>query len=272
MKVYERDSYQGILNDYISFQRNLGLKITYQKIAEIMRVQKSYLSKVMASNASLSKDQLFLFAQKANLNTEETEYLFLLLDIEKCANNDLKKILTNKAKKISLLNTQSQNYLDKDKVLLSSQEMNLYYLSAENQLIHLALAIPKYQNDLDLLRNHSKISADVFSKSISLLQSLELISINENSAKLLRSNLHLSPTSPYFNSWKNQLAIKAMEWEKSLDTADKYNFTVSFTADEQTKENIRLEFLKMLKTIEELVSKAPSETLYQMNFNLFKWI
>ncbi len=63
-----------------------------------------------------------------------------------------------------------------------------------------------------------------------------------------------------------------MEWEKGLEQNDKYNFTVSFTANEEAKEKIRLEFLKMLNFIEKAVTQAPSEKLYQMNFDLFKWL
>lgn len=273
MKLYELKSYQDIIHTYIEFQKSLGNRITYQKLAEVMRIQKSYLSKVMSNGASLNKDQLYLFAQYIELTHDEMEYLFLLLDIEKCGIHDLKKQLQSKALEISLSKTQSNNYLNKSSLNLQTEQINEYYLSPENQLVHLALAIPKYQSDLELLKSDLRLGSSQFSKIITLLERLELIELSaKGKTKIKKSNLHLSPNSPYFESWKNQFTLKASEWNKSLNEKEKYRFTVSFTADDDTRERIRLEFLKLLKTIESEVQKAPSKNLYQMNFDLFKWI
>jgi transcriptional regulator with XRE-family HTH domain len=272
MKVYENKTYQDTIESYISFQKSLGLKVTFQKIAEIMRIQKSYLSKVMARNASLSRDQLFLFAKEVGLDSNQMEYLFLLLDHEKCAVEDYKIHLQKKIDKISSLHTQSDKYINKESIQITDAQMNKYYLNCENQLIHLSFSIPKYQENVEALRVDLRLSAKQFSDALALLKDLGLIQILEGRVKLIKSNLHLQHNSPYFHQWKNQLSLKAMEWEKGLEQNDKYNFTVSFTADDEAKERIRLEFLNMLNFIEKEVTKAPSDNLYQMNFDLFKWL
>jgi hypothetical protein len=272
LKLFESNTYQDVIEGHITFQKSLGHKVTYQKLAEIMRIQKSYLSKVMAKGASLSKDQLYLFSQHINLSSSEMDYLFLLLDIERCGIEELKNKLVNKAQLISLSNTQSDAYLNKDKAELDTAKMNEYYLNAENQLVHLALSISRYQQDIEGLKKDLKLSSSQFTKIIILLERLDLIQVNEDDVTLKKSNLHLAPDSPYFESWKNQFTLKAFEWNKTLEEKDKYNFTVSFTANDETKEKIRLEFLKILKSVEKDVSNAPSKNLYQMSFDLFKWL
>ena len=237
-----------------------------------MRIQKSYLSKVMARNASINKDQGYLLGKYLKLDTEELDYLFLLIDFEKCALKELRDELEHKIKTIQISKTQSNQYLEKQSNRLTTADNQKYYLLPENQLIHLALSIEKYQKDIELLRKDFNLNQTVFSTSLKTLEQLNLIQIKDSKVKLIKSNLHLDHDSPFFHQWKAQMMMKGIEWIKGLETKDKYNFTVSFTSDEETKENIRIEFLNFLKKIEKLVTKAPSENLYQLNFDLFKWL
>lgn len=163
-----------------------------------MRIQKSYLSKVMAKKASLSRDQLFLFSKEIGLSHEQMEYLFLLLDYERCAVSEYKEHLKKKIDKLSSVHTQSDKYLQKETVEISDAQMNKYYLNCENQLIHLSLSIPKYQKNIELLRDDLRLSSKQFSDALSLLQDLGLIEVLDHEIKLLKSNLHLKHDSPYF--------------------------------------------------------------------------
>jgi DNA-binding MarR family transcriptional regulator len=261
-----------LINSYIAYEKVLGNKVTFQNLSDQMRIQKSYLSKVMSRNASISKDQGYLLAKFIGLKPEEVEYLFLLIDYEKCALKELRDDLLHKIKTIQISKTQSDQYLEKESNELTSADIQKYYLLPENQLIHLALSIKKYQVNIEKLRDDFNLNQESFSISLKILEQLNLIEINENEVKLLKSNLHLSPDSPFFHQWKAQMMMKSIEWVKTLETKDKYNFTVSFTSDEKTKETIRIEFLNFLKKVEKHVSKAPSESLYQLNFDLFKWL
>jgi len=237
-----------------------------------MRIQKSYLSKVMSRNASINKDQGYLLGKYLGLDTDELDYLFLLIDYEKCALKELRDKLENKIKTTQLSKTQSDQYLEKQSNKLTSADIQKYYLLPENQLIHLALSIEKYQRNIELLRKDFNLNQTSFSACLKILEQLRLIEIKETEVKLIQSNLHLSHESPFFHQWKTQMMLKGIEWVKSLETKDKYNFTASFTSDEKTKEGIRIEFLNFLKKIEKYVTKAPSENLYQLNFDLFKWL
>lgn len=272
MKIFEFSSYQDYTISYIENEKRLGNKVTFQKLADQMRIQKSYLSKVMAKNASINKDQGYLLAKFMGLTEEETNYLFLLIDYEKCALNELKEQLLDKIKTIQIQQTQSDKYIKKTSNELTSEELQEYYLLPENQLIHLALSIPKYQSNIEKLREDLRINKQSFVTSLKILQNLQLIKIDDKKVTLLKSNLHLKHDSPFFHQWKAQMSLKSIEWIKNLETKDKYNFTVSFTSDEETKENIRIEFLNFLKKVEGLVSQAPSKSLYQLNFDLHKWI
>lgn len=272
MKIFENDTVQSVIKHYLEEQLALGNRVTYQKLADLLRIQKSYLSKIMRGDALMSKDQGFLLAQYLKLNNKESDYLFLLLDRDKAAIKEYKNQLDQKIKSIQNLNTQSQNYIEKEVNTLNSSEMQLYYLNTETQLIHLALALPNFKRNPELLKDIFRISTNKFQEILNLLIKLGFIEIENGKIKNLKSNLHLPKDSPFFWQWFSGLRNKSLEWTKSLEDHDKYNFSANFTASEEDKEKIRIKFMSFLKDVEKIVKDSPSENLYQISFDLFKWI
>lgn len=272
LKIYECSSLVNIIKAYIQEQKVLGNQITYQKLAFELRMQKSYLSKIIAGNACLNRDQAYLLSKKMKLNDSQQEYLFLLVDRERAGIGEYIDELDCKIKALHNKNTQSDSYLDKDINIISSSGMQMYYLYPEVQLFHLALAIPHFQIHPEQLKDTFHISDSLYQKIINILIELHLIEVRKKIIILLKSNLHLPQDSFYFHQWQLQMKLKSMEWIKQIEQEDKYNFTASFTATENDKDKIRIEFMKFLKRVEVIVKKAESSNLYQINFDLFKWV
>jgi hypothetical protein len=226
----------------------------------------------MNKNAFLNKDQGFLLANLMKLNEEEKEFIFLLIDLDKAAIKDYQEEIKIKIKKIRNINTQSNSYLNKNESILNETEYQKYYMYTETQLVHLAFSIKEFQNNPDVLCGILNISQSLFDQIIKTLISLNLIAIKNNKVILIKSNLHLPQKSPLFHSWQMQTKIKSNEWIKKVEDKDKYNFCVSFTAEEKDKEIIYFEFMKFLKKVEAVVKNAKSKNLFQMNFDLFKWL
>lgn len=272
MKIFEFETYQEVIQSFLKEQKTLGNPFTYQKIAEFLRVQKSYLSKVMAKNASLNKDQGYLLSKLMKLKEDEREYLFLLIDFERAAVDEFKKELKEKIKEIQLKNTQSSSYLNKKRRNINSPAEQVYYLYPEFQLLHLGFSIARFQNSPELLQKELNMSDGLFQQGVRVLQDLNLIKVEETRIELLDSNLHLPNDSEMFHQWQTQFKLKSIEWAKKIEFNDKYNFVASFTASEEDKEKIRLEFMSFLKKTEAIVKDSPSKNLYQINFDLFKWL
>lgn len=271
MNIFEFSNIQEILESYIAEQKVLGQKLTYQDLAKEIRVQKSYLSKVMKKDASLNKDQTYLLCKKLKLNESERDFVFLLIDRDKVAIPELKKELSKKIKTLQNLNTKSENYIETETNDLSVSQIQQYYLNAENQLIHLSLGIEKFQQNVDLLKDVFNLSNDQLNKSLNLLNQLKLIEIKDKKIIILKSNLHIPKDSPFFESWQTMVKLKSQEHIKKVSPDNKYNFIATFSADEKSHEEIRIEFMKYLKKVETIVKRAPRKDLYQIHYDLFKW-
>jgi len=272
MQIYEFDTYQDFIKKYVEQQKTIGNSVTYQFLAQEMRMQKSYFSKILASNASLNLDQAYLLAQSIKLNPEQKDYLYLLIEYEKATLPELKKELKEKILKVRHEKSQTNQYIKQDSIDFNSEEIQRYYLLAETQLIHIALSISRYQSSPQKLLFDLNISDSILQKSLKILEDLGLIEIGANKISLKKSGLHLPPSSPFYHQWSTQFKLKGIEKLKILEEQDKYNFTASFSGSDSEKEAIKLEFLKLLKKIEKIVKKGKNNHLYQIHFDLFKWL
>lgn len=274
MKIYEFNDYRKLLKAHIlEVNRFKEEKLTYEKLASRLRIQKSYLSKIFKGDADLSRDQAYLCSKELDLSEKEEEYFYLLIELSRTALPEFKKELSDKIKILQLQNTQSIEYLkEKSGEILESNQIQKYYLLPETQLIHLALGLERYQKNPEDLKDQLNISGELLKKSMTLLEELKLIEMVEGKIKLSRSNMHLENSSEFFHQWHVQFKLKCLEKLKALEQKDKYNFLVTFSAEEEDKEKIRIEFLNFIKKVETIVKKSPPKSLYQMNFDLFKWL
>jgi hypothetical protein len=87
----------------------------------------------------------------------------------------------------------------------------------------------------------------------------------------LKKNFHLPKDSPLCEPHQNLLQQIANQHTRGLPEREKYAFSLTFSADEETRDAIHSEFLKFLQTIEPLVTKAPSDEIYGLRFDLFRW-
>lgn len=270
--IYEFNDYQNYLKNYVETQKKLGNSITYQQLADSMRMQKSYFSKIMAGNANLNLEQGYLLAKKLKLSLEEKEYLYLLIEHQRVSLKELQEELKKKIQQAQTQKTQTAEYIEQNRSLdLAQTEIQKYYLFAETQLIHLGLSIPKFQKDPSSLIKLLNISHRQFEDTIKTLRELKLIDVQGDKIKILKSGLYLPPDSPFFPQWSTQFKLKGIEQLKLLEDKDKYSFTASFSGSDEDKEQIKLEYLKLLKRIEKIVKKSKAKHLYQIQFDLFKW-
>jgi uncharacterized protein (TIGR02147 family) len=270
MNIYAYIDYRDVLTHFVQERRNLGNKITFQQLAESALVQKSYLSQVMAKRAELSSDQLFLLCEFCCFSEEEVEYLYLLLEYSRCSIKKRKELLKNRIEKIRAKHRETDKHIESRSI--KKDFADEFYLDSWNQLIHVCLSIEKYRNNPNLLANDLQITQSRLIEILDRLMRFEIIKWHNNKIEVLINNLHLNKNSPVYSAWKNQVRIMSMSRTQAMPVADAYNFAVLFSATEETKNFVHEQFLKFLQAVQPNVKDAPAENVFQMNFDLFKWL
>lgn len=272
MNVFTETDYRKILKTAVSERKKIAPKCNFQHLADAMRVQKSYLSRVVNGSANLSPDQLFLVCEYFEFDEKQRDYVFLLLEYARCGSKKYREAVLGKIRRIQARYLETKEHLKAKSVTGNSSGSETYYLDPLHQIVHIALSIARYQSDLALLAHDLRIPVERLLSAVQKLEQLGIISREKNGAiKTLVKNVHLPRTSPVYTSWRNQLKLISMQQLQNLGPSDSYSFAVVFSADIATRRLIQSRFLEFLKEVEEMVGKASNKNVFQLNFDLFNW-
>lgn len=270
MNIYNMLDYKSIVRSRIDSLKERDNRYVYKKVAAAISVQPPYLSKVMGGLADFNSDQMFLACRYLNFTEEDTQYLFLLLEYEKSVVKERRDILLVEIKNIQNKNLATDENIKVQKAKTDSDSLMEYYLDPLCSIVHMTFAIERYQSDIPLVAKDLGIAIDRINQIISKLERLGVISFEKGEVKIIKQ-LHLPSTSPLCIPHQNLLRQLTINHFSNLTHKNYYNLAISFTADENAFIQIREQFLDFLKKCDGIIDKAPSKTVYQLNFDLFPW-
>jgi uncharacterized protein (TIGR02147 family) len=271
MNIYRKTDYRLILKEVIAERKKLDSTINFQKMASQIRVPKSYLSRVLGGHAELNNDQIFMVCEFLEFNDHELTYMNLLVDYARSAINSRKIKLLGQIREIQALKLDSKSSLSASEMKIDHEDIEEYYLNPLIQLIHVCLAIPRYQKDQILLATDLRVSISKVITALSKLERMGLVKKIKGELKIQNENLHLAKSSRLFKPWRNQLKLMSINRIEAIPDDQSYSFSVIFSGTEDLKKEIQSRFLEFLKGIEGLTKVSPQEEVYQMGFELFPW-
>ena len=268
---YKSYDYRTLLDEIILFQKKRDPSITLSKLAQAVPIQASYLTNVLKKRADLNSDQLFSLAKQLSCSPEESDFLLLLLEYSRtqilARRSQLKeRIDTIKNEKLS-----AKNVLKSDSLALSEIQVNEFYLDPLNDLVHLFCSLDQSDISIESLTSQFSISQAKAKKILALLEKLNLISFKNGKWNTSKITKHLPKESPLCKPFHTQHRLLALEKLQKTDEEEYYSFSATISADEASKEAIKVEFLNFLKSVQLITEKAPSKELFQLNFDLFSW-
>ena len=271
MNIFNELDYREVLRKTMEERKKIDSSITYQKLAQYMRIQKAYLSQVIKGARNLSQDQLFLALNFLNFSSEEKNYLFLLLELAKCGLKEREKELLKEIKIWQKEKKKTAQYIDVKELSDHNFNRQDYFLDPFNQIIHTALYIEEFRNDPLSLAKKLFIPKKRISTYLKNLERMNIIKVTSQGIELMDVELHLPKDSPIFDSYKSQCYTNTMNRLKQIEESKTYNFTVVFSATDEIRQEINENFMKFLVKTKKLVADCKPDEVMQMNFDLFSW-
>lgn len=270
--IYRFDSFREVIRNAVESKQRLDRSFNFQKLAQAMGIQKSYLSQVLAGRAEINLDQAYLFCQQLELNEEQSQYFNLLVEHSRTGLAERKQVLLSKIKSIQEQKLATEQHLKVTPSHASEGDMTDYYLDAYNQLVHVCLSRAAFRKDPMKLAEGLGLHKDRLGEILAELQRLDMIRLEKTGFTVQRKNLHLPKESKVFKAWRAQL--RAMALQKSLQSPaeDSYNFSVIVSCTEKVRRQLHEGFLEFLSRAQKLVNESEADHVYQMNFDLLKWI
>lgn len=267
-------NYREIIRKEIEYRKQLDSSFTFKQFAKNIRIPPSYLSRVFSEDADFNSDQLFQACEYLEFSAEKTEYLHLLLEKEKSTLKKRRELINQKIRQLQNEQAEIAHHLKATRVVTEdpSRQMVQYYLNPINQLVHIALDIPRYQKEVYRLKDALHLTSHQIEQAIHYLEAIHFIKRTGSEIELIERSMHLKRTSEYYPVWRNLVRSLSLGKLQTLkETENTSSFSAFFSASPSTQKKIQKLFLEFISQTESLVERASSEEVYQMNFDLFPW-
>src|SRR3989339_299041 len=245
--VFEYDNYKDLLKYLINNKKKMDKSFTMQKMATACHIQKTYLSRVINSFADLSEDQVYLAGLEMNLNNEEAKFFSLLHQRDRSGVKRRSDELTKEINLIKKINQRSEKHIQVQPLKSNLiDNITLYYLDINFQLIHVFLTIERFSKSPALLINVLSLTNDKLQFYLNSLVELGIIEKKDTKYVVVKDNLHLSKDSPVFQTYRRLTRDHCLNKLEKLDSDNQYSFSVTFSTSPEVQSKIHREFLKFL--------------------------
>ena len=274
INIFRYSDFRQILKLLVAQKKKASADFNFTILAATIGVQKTYLSKVMNGSGQLSTDQIYTLAESFSLTKDEHDYLILLIECERTGLNKRRQFLE---RRIAAIQAEHRNTKKNLQAQFSEETIAdaraEYYLDPFMTIAHLFLTLPSYGGDSKKVAQKLKFS-DFYAKKI--FSTLKRIGIIERLNKpdcyrVVEDHLHLSSESLLSTPYHALFRMASLQQLMKIAPEERFAFSVTFSADNDTKKIIHDAFLKFLREIEPAVKAAPIESVYQLNFDLFPW-
>jgi uncharacterized protein (TIGR02147 family) len=248
--------------------------LTWRKLASEIPMQYTYLSKALNDeDTHLSEDHLFNVCRALEFFPDETEFLFLQRSYATARDSERKEHLLRKIRDLR----QSRKLNAKDQALSSSQlaEQVRYLFEPLCLIVHQALDVAEYRKDPRRLCAPLSITVGQLKEILRVLSRNDYIELEDDGLtvrKLKAGDIHFGPNHFLMRYHLSMVKSQMIARVSRTVEEDKFGFLVTFTMDEPSFKKIRDEFQEFLKSVEKIASKAKNESVYQLSFDLFKWL
>lgn len=245
---------------------------TYQKLSKATGVHPPYLTNVLKQKAHLNSDQLFLASKYMGFSQPEMEFMFLLLERDKCVLAERKQALKQQLEKIRDKQEKAEAGLNLEMIAPTDDYYSKYYLDNSIRLVYGFLGVERFSQNPESIAVSLNVSEETVRHALSYLLDIGLVEKKDDgSLKKTKTKMHLPRESYLFEAQRKLFSYRCLEHQDRTRSPSDYNFGVTFTASPEVKSKIRKKFKEFLESVQPLVDEAPSQEVYQMNFDIFNW-
>lgn len=272
--IFDHTDYKEALRQRLAALKQTKPHLTLKKISTLLPVQYTFLSKVLNSpDSNLSEDHLHKFALILELLPDEIDFLILLRSQLVSADEDRKNYLQKKIESI-----RKEKIVSANSVHRSSDNLRIemsYLFNPLCALTYVALFIPDIKKDPRRLISLLGINLDKLKEIFLILEQYQLITVGDSPLEVKKLNeqrFHYSPDHPLMRLHQQIVKSYLMQKMPFVSEANKDSFFVTFSADQESFQKIKIKFRDFLKEVQNITMKSKDKNLYQMSFDLMQWL
>lgn len=272
--VFDSLDYKSTLKARMKEMQKTRPSLTWRKLANEIPMQYTYLSKALNNESThLNEDHLFVICRTLEFFPAETDFLLLQRSHALAKDPERRNYLLGKIRE-----AKSSRKLDATDQILSSSKLNeqiRYLFEPMCPVIHMALELPTFRKDPRRLCGPLGIEVAQLKEFLRILSRNDYIELDEDGLtvrKTLQAKIHFGPDHflmrYHLSMVKSQMIARLARTPES----EKYGFLVTFTMDEKSFAKVKEEFQDFLGRVQKIAASSKDDHVYQMGFDLFKWL
>lgn len=253
MDIFEYSDYRNYINRQLETEDKAGSRT---RLAKAAGCNPSWMTRALAGDVQLTPDQTFGIAQYFRLNDEETDYLLLLVELERAASAGLKKRIENKLKALSKKGRTLASSVRTDSEVVEV-DRTMYYSSWIYSAVHVACMIRGCS--LEDLEAAFHLPFEVLQRTLEELKKMGLVQDKSGEWFATNKSVHLDSLHPMANvthaSWRNFIIQKLQERRGDL------HYSAIHCLSKKDIEKIQKKLKAMILECRNVIEESKSEKL-----------
>lgn len=273
MNLFTENEYRSLLKSVLLDKKaRFGCVFTFEKMAGACKLQRTYLSAVLAGKGHLNSDQVYLACGFLELKDDEYRYVSLLHERERSIVKSRRAVLGREIDELRQQALQTDAYVTSKPIVAPNNEVLMdFYLDLNAQLTHMFLTIKHFRRDPERIRNALNLDTMVFREVMAKIERAGLIKTTGKTIEVMRDDFHLPAAHSLYPNYRMQMRLKALEHMQTRPKDDHYSFSVVYSANETSRNQIRARFMELIDWAQTLTQNEDPAHVYQINFDLLRW-
>lgn len=268
MSIFQFDNYRDFLRSYVrSLPKNGHGELS--RIAKHLGVSSTTLSQILSGTKNFSTDHAFDLAEYLQLTEVETDYLYILVEIDRAATKKNQTYLRNKLIRAREEALKLSKRLQHEKVL-SDAERASFYSSWIFPAAHLFLGIKKEGATLEEVMQRFNLPRQKTSEILQFFLRTGLAVEREGRYRLGIQSTFVEQGSPHLLRHHANWRVKAIEKSENIQLQE-LMYTNPVSVSRKDFDRIREKIVLLLKEISLIVKESPEEEVANLNIDWF-WV
>ena len=237
------------------------------ELAQAMKCNSAYLSRVMSGRAELSLEQGYLANSYLGHTETESEYFLLLIQYARAGTAALKSYFKRKLQSAREDNLNLGKRLKALKTITEPQQAK-YYSAWYYSAIHVATSVSTLQTS-DSLCAFFRLPKRIVNEALSFLVEANLVTREGDKYEIASTHIHLGDTSPHRIQHHTNWRMKTIEVIQQQSPSDVHYSSV-VTLSHEDIEKAKEIAVEAIEKIRNLIKTSKEETVICYGFDFFK--
>jgi transcriptional regulator with XRE-family HTH domain len=262
-----QQNYRTIIREIVEARSAKKDGMSFTKLANVCRIQRSYLSQVINLKNHFSNDQLYAICEALELPKSQRDYLMLLSEYERCKNQERKAYLEQKIRKLhdaeaGLASGMSEALRD---------ALDDYFCDPWAEIVLNFFRIDHYARNPDEIREIVGMTRRRWDIVMKTLRDCQFIVDGPDRILTPKGFPVPEENSPADRLRHIMARMRVAQQKLKQRYIDDFLYNLWYTTTRDAKKQLKINQLHLLRRIHEEARKTKQEKIYQLTLDVLSF-